>query len=49
MTQWGLALLVAYIALGLSNKLTWRKAGRVAALSTAVVLIGVFASYGALR
>jgi hypothetical protein len=41
-------LLGAYVALGVS-RLTWRKAGRLAVLLTAVVLAGVFASYGALR
>jgi hypothetical protein len=48
MTQWGFGLLLAYVALGVSN-LAWRRARRWILVSTALVLVGVFASYGALR
>lgn len=49
MTNWGLFLLAAFVALGLTNRLTWRKASRTAVILAAVVLVAVFASYGALR
>ena len=34
MTQWGFALLIAYVALG-TSRMTWRNAGRGALLATA--------------
>jgi hypothetical protein len=40
MTQWGMLLLCAYIALGATSRLTRRQAGRVAVVLT-VVVIGV--------
>lgn len=48
MTQWGFVLLIAYVSLG-ASRLTWRKAGRVATVLTAVVLAAVFVSYGAVH
>ncbi len=48
MTQWGLVLLSAYIALGLGPT-TWRKAGRLALVLTTVTLGAVMVQYGALR
>ncbi len=49
MTNWGYLLLVAFVALGLTNRITWRKASRTAVILTALVMVAVFASYGALR
>ena len=49
MTAWGFLLLALYVGLGLSGRLTWRKAGRLAAVVTALVIVMAFASYGALR
>jgi len=49
MTTWGMLLLAVYVGLGLSSRTTWRKASRTAVMVTAFVLVGVFASYGALR
>jgi hypothetical protein len=40
MTEWGMLLLCAYIALGATGRLTRRQAGR-AALALTVVVIGV--------
>jgi hypothetical protein len=48
MTQWGFALLIAYVALG-TSRMTWRNAGRGALLATAAVMVMVFAGYGALH
>jgi hypothetical protein len=48
MTLWGFALLIAFVALG-TSRLTWRNAGRAALLTTAAVLIAVFAGYGAVH
>jgi hypothetical protein len=48
MTQWGTLLLVLYVLLGLSRA-TWRKAGRIALILTTLALVGVMASYGAVR
>jgi hypothetical protein len=48
MTQWGMGLLALYVALGVGPG-TWRKSGRVAVLVSSVVLVAVFAKYGALR
>lgn len=47
MTRWGLLLLAAYIALGLSG-LESRKAVRYAVFLTAIVLVGVGAKNGVL-
>lgn len=49
MTNWGYILLVAFVALGLSERLTWRKASRAAVILTAVMMVAAFANYGALR
>jgi hypothetical protein len=48
-TNWGYLLLVAFVALGLTDRITWRKASRMAVTLTALVMVAVFASYGALR
>ena len=49
MTTWGMGLLALFVALGVSGRTTWRKASRLAVLIAALVLVSVFASYGALR
>jgi hypothetical protein len=49
MTDWGFALLALYVGLGLTTRLSWRKASRLAVIVSALVLVAVFASYGALR
>jgi hypothetical protein len=48
MTLWGFALLITFVVLG-TSRMTWRNAGRAALLTTAAVLIMVFAGYGALH
>ena len=48
MTNWGYLLLCVYVGLGVS-RMTWRKAGTAGLVVTSVVLVAVFASYGALR
>jgi hypothetical protein len=40
MTEWGMLLLCAYIALGATGRLTWRQAGG-AALAVTVIVIAV--------
>ena len=45
MTQWGMLLLCAYIALGATRRLTWRKSGHIALLVTVLVVAGAFFSY----
>lgn len=45
MTEWGMLLLCAYIALGATGRLTWRQAGRVALVLTAIVITVVMFSY----
>jgi Na+(H+)/acetate symporter ActP len=45
MTEWGMLLLCAYIALGATGRLTWRQAGRVALALTAVVITVAVVSY----
>jgi hypothetical protein len=47
-TNWGILLLCAYVALGLSPA-TRSKAGRLAVLVTTVVIGAVMASFGAVR
>jgi xanthine/uracil permease len=47
-TNWGILLLCAYVALGLSPA-TRSKAGRLAVLFTTVVIGAVMASFGAVR
>ncbi len=42
MTSWGYILLVAFVALGLTDRLTWRKAGRYAVILTTAVLVYEF-------
>ena len=49
MTNWGYMLLVLFVALGLTGRLTWRKASRLAVIATAVLMVAAFANYGALR
>ena len=49
MTAWGLLLLALYVGLGVSGRATWRKAGRLVAVLTGLVMVAVFASYGAAR
>lgn len=48
MTQWGMALLLGYVVLGLSG-VARRKSGRIAVLVTVIALAAAFAQYGALR
>jgi hypothetical protein len=43
-TQWGMLLMCAYIALGVSST-TRRKAGRLAMVITAIVITAALASY----
>jgi Na+(H+)/acetate symporter ActP len=45
MTEWGMLLLCAYIALGATGRLTWRQAGRVGLVLTAIVIAAVMVSY----
>ncbi len=49
MTYWGYLLLAWFVMLGLTERTTWRKASRLAVITTAVLMIAVFANYGALR
>ena len=49
MTTWGYALLAVYVGLGVSRRLAWRKATIWAVGLTAVVALGVFVNYHALR
>ena len=49
MTNWGYLLLVGFVALGLTERTTWRKASRLAIILSALVMVAVFANYGALR
>jgi hypothetical protein len=48
-TSWGYLLLAAFVALGLTERLTWRKAGKSAVILTVVVILYAFASVGGLR
>jgi hypothetical protein len=45
MTQWGMLLLCAYIALGATSRLTRRQAGRTAAALTVIVIAIVMVQY----
>jgi hypothetical protein len=45
MTQWGMLLLCAYIALGATSRLTRRQAGRAAVALTVVVIAFAMAKY----
>ena len=45
MTQWGMLLLCAYIALGATSRLTRRQAGRAALALTVVVIAVAMAQY----
>src|SRR5947209_18138395 len=45
MTQWGVLLLCAYIALGATSRLTRRQAGRAAAALTAIVIAVALVEY----
>lgn len=49
MTNWGYLLLVAFVALGLMERFTWRKASGLAVIITVVLVVAAFANYGALR
>jgi hypothetical protein len=46
-SSWGYALLVVFVALGLSP-VSWRKAGRLAAMIALVAMAYAFYSYGAI-
>src|ERR1700733_3313153 len=45
MTEWGMLLLCAYIALGATGRLTRRQAGHAALAVTIVVLVGAMVEY----
>jgi hypothetical protein len=45
MTEWGMLLLVAFIALGATDRLKWRQAGAAALGLTVIVIAGVMVSY----
>ena len=45
MTQWGVLLLCAYIALGATSRLTRRQAGRAALALTVIVIAVVMVEY----
>jgi hypothetical protein len=45
MTEWGMGLLCAYIALGATGRLTWRQAGRVALGLTVIVVAVAMVTY----
>lgn len=49
MTNWGFGLLAIFVALGVTKRATWRKAGRFTVIVTAAVMVAVFTIYGALR
>jgi hypothetical protein len=49
MTNWGYVLLAAFVVLGITERTTWRKANRLAVVLTALLMLAVFADYGALR
>jgi hypothetical protein len=48
-TYWGYLLLAVFVGLGLTERLTWRKAGKAALLVTAVTIVVAFANIGGLR
>jgi hypothetical protein len=48
-TYWGYLLLAAFVALGLTERLSWRKAGKTAVLLTVAVIVVAFANIGGLR
>jgi hypothetical protein len=48
-TNWGYLLLALYVALGLTSRLTARRATRWAVGATVLVAVFVFANYHALR
>lgn len=45
MTEWGMLLLCAFIALGATGRLTWRQAGRVALGLTVIVVAFAMGTY----
>ena len=49
MPNWGYLLLAVFVALGVTDRAKSRQASRFAVIAAAVVLVAVFASYGALR
>jgi hypothetical protein len=44
-TQWGMLLLVAYIVLGATRRVTWRQAGGIGLALTIVVIAAALVSY----
>jgi hypothetical protein len=46
MTTWGYVLLVGFVALGLTDKLNWRKASRYAVIATTVLFVYEFSIGG---
>lgn len=49
MTSWGYFLLAAFVALGVTERLTWRQAGKTGLILTAGVIVAAFANIGGLR
>ncbi len=49
MTYWGYLLLAVFVALGVTERLSWRKAGKTALIVTAAVIVVAFANIGGLR
>jgi hypothetical protein len=45
MTEWGMLLLCAYIALGATSRITRRQAGRAAVALTIIVIAGAMVEY----
>jgi hypothetical protein len=48
-TNWGFILMAGFVAIGMTERLTWRKASRLAVILTVVLMVVAFANYGALR
>jgi hypothetical protein len=48
-TNWGCLLLVAFVALGLTGRVKWRRASRLAVIVTTVVMLAAFVNYHALK
>jgi hypothetical protein len=46
MTSWGYALLAAFVALGLIDRVTWRTAGKLAVGLSAIVMLYALVGYG---
>lgn len=45
MTQWGMLLLVAYIVLGATRRVTWRQAGGISLVLTIIVIAVALVGY----